>query len=649
MKLFLLDMRAEKYGDSIVITGDRKTILIDGGHPRDFTQRTSQTPSLPDQLRRVLGSEPPFAISLLVVTHCHADHIGCLPLLVEDGTIAVEEALMADPDLGYPPTGNGDARDAGDLDAAAVMAGLREEPRVFASTAEMDAFLADAVTLEQNYRGMLERLRRQSTRVHAYRGRTRALTQLERRFAPFGLQVLGPSAEHLQKCKDAIVQFASGARDAIDAVRASSPGLDALGLREIFFGRSRAVDATVPDSVLSFLDRPGRGAALNDQSIVLKLGQGPGSALLTGDMQLAAPEVADLDQSMGVLRRAIAEAGPYGFVKVPHHGSYNAFDVGVFRLFDRTPAFGITTGRGDPGHPHERVLALLREASDRITWARTDKNGAVDVQLDGIEPVLDPQRGQLDDYSLNSEDAAPRPTPEVPVAKSSRVVAHGTASQFVEITARIPHVSTRVTISIDVEPKEALVDKPVLKRSIAVQGPETSAGASVSDRGAIAGGRRLPRLLFVTATAALERNIGRSEARAALEMMRRAGQALLEIKQPADPFPEIRRAIGSAAGVVILGGYDVLPARRYDTLPAALRRKLTSNSDPDDFVVWSDQAYGDVDGDELGELPVSGSLTAGRPSWWQRPSRPHRRNRAPGGLACVTPRGRSQSSFSMSI
>src|SRR5207244_8396104 len=52
---------------------------------------------------------------------------------------------------------------------------------------------------------------------------------------------------------------------------------------------------------------------------------------------------------------------------------------------------------------------------------------------------------------------------------------------------------------------------------------------------------------------------------------------------------------------------DVLPAQRLDVLDADLRRRLGANgaNDADQFIVWSDAAYGDVDGDGLPEIPVS--------------------------------------------
>jgi hypothetical protein len=49
----------------------------------------------------------------------------------------------------------------------------------------------------------------------------------------------------------------------------------------------------------------------------------------------------------------------------------------------------------------------------------------------------------------------------------------------------------------------------------------------------------------------------------------------------------------------------VVPAHRLDALPKALRARLGPTRDADDFIVWSDDLYGDRDGDLIAELPVS--------------------------------------------
>src|SRR5712671_4390449 len=73
-KYYVLDMGSEKYGDSILCVFGNTTVLIDGGHRSDFAGQ-SGFDSIPKQLSDALGTQSPFKISLLIVTHCHADHI----------------------------------------------------------------------------------------------------------------------------------------------------------------------------------------------------------------------------------------------------------------------------------------------------------------------------------------------------------------------------------------------------------------------------------------------------------------------------------------------------------------------------------------------------------------------------------------------
>jgi hypothetical protein len=62
-------------------------------------------------------------------------------------------------------------------------------------------------------------------------------------------------------------------------------------------------------------------------------------------------------------------------------------------------------------------------------------------------------------------------------------------------------------------------------------------------------------------------------------------------------------------GVVLLGGVDIVPSRSVDSVPKELRNftglKALRSRERDNFQVWSDDAYGDRDGDAVPELPVS--------------------------------------------
>src|SRR5437773_746797 len=148
----LLDMGDTKYGDCIFCETGNKTILIDGGHQKDFKGQPGYE-SVPAQLKKIDSAT--LKPDLLIVTHCHSDHIGCLPEMVAAGMVRPTWALVADEDLGFGKTG-GDGEDAPTLDAlpatvARVVAALREEDVSDLKNDELDQFLADAVTLESRY------------------------------------------------------------------------------------------------------------------------------------------------------------------------------------------------------------------------------------------------------------------------------------------------------------------------------------------------------------------------------------------------------------------------------------------------------------------------------------------------------------------
>jgi hypothetical protein len=170
----------------------------------------------------------------------------------------------------------------------------------------------------------------------------------------------------------------------------------------------------------------------------------------------------------------------------------------------------------------------------------------------------------------------------------------------VEVTAKIPHQRTKVTITIEIEP-DADSERP------------GTGEPALADRKKklLAGGRPLPPLAFVSNSRRLADNIGKTEAEEMLTKIRAAGQLVVDLDSQGAPFQTIRDAAArnpsGVKGVVIVGGYDVVPSERLDTLPPSLRTSIGANSrnDPDDFIVWSDQTYGDLDGDLLADVPVS--------------------------------------------
>jgi hypothetical protein len=211
----------------------------------------------------------------------------------------------------------------------------------------------------------------------------------------------------------------------------------------------------------------------------------------------------------------------------------------------------------------------------------------------------------------NLADDTPEPAPNrlrraTPTEARDRAVARGDS---VELIARVPHVSTRVTITIDVEPHIGagltstvtgdITPELALRPNLSISDP-TSLG-----QGQFASGRELPKLLFATHPGRLAQNIGVTEADRIMKMIRSSGQEIYEIREDTSPYNEVAQASRNNEGVVLIGGYDVLPAARLDVLESQLRQLIGHTADLDDFIVWSDEAYGDDDGDGIAERPVS--------------------------------------------
>ena len=266
MEIHLLDMGQTKYGDCLVITEGGRKILIDAGHPGDFDRITSQ-------LRSVLNAEPPFEFDLIVVTHCHADHIGCMPRLVSENIITATTALVADEDLGFGRGADGISGIDAVLSPAErkLLYALQEEPADGLDDASLLQFIEDAATLEEKYRGMLDALQQAGTNILRY-GKSPAadITALEAGFAEFGFKVLGPTPQHLAICAATIaasVDAVVNALQASPAVADDRPSLTSAyrHLLDVLARQGQSFsDAPIED-------RPGVGAAKNDQSIVIRV------------------------------------------------------------------------------------------------------------------------------------------------------------------------------------------------------------------------------------------------------------------------------------------------------------------------------------------------------------------------------------------
>jgi beta-lactamase superfamily II metal-dependent hydrolase len=605
-RVHFLDVGPKEYGDALLCQFGTRAVLIDGAHPGDQNRHGSH-PSIPEQLEQLLGSEAPHDIDLLIVSHAHQDHIGCLPKLVEDGVIQVRWALVSDPDLGWGRARDED-RDAAITDARVrrVVEALRDEcaPLDPATSDERLAEILDASeTLETTYRRMLDRLREAGTRIVRF-GQD-DVRPMETDLTDIGLRVVGPSREQVLECADIINRKMQDAITHATDLFAADAALDPLDVYR------RLVRGDVAGGTLDALDASRPGPAVNLQSIVTSFAFAGRKFLFGGDMQFADPQVdnATVEEAVVQLRQKIGQEAPYTVAKLSHHGSNNAFSEAIFQELRGTKLFGICAGEDSTHHPHPATLGVLRAHRTQIKWVRTDHNGRVTMSF-GATTRIRLTQGNVNDPRPNSTDIpVPEPEPEPPPTPApvtgetgaGPVVVRRGAPDVVEVHAWVPHVATRVTITVDVNPAE---------EALRGGGAPESAGTA-PDRLVVGGGRRqLPRLLVATQSRTLAQNIGAAESAEALAAIRASGLVLCDLPpgsagRAMDAVRQRLRAERGIEGVLLLGGHDVLPHQRIDCLPSDLRARFGPSDDPDRFIVWSDAVYGDVDGDGLPEIPVS--------------------------------------------
>jgi beta-lactamase superfamily II metal-dependent hydrolase len=401
LAVHLLDVGDQEYSDSMLIEVSGRRILVDGAHSSDLAHIRSQVKAL-------LGEAKPH-IDLLVISHTHQDHIGCLPKLTND--LDIEFALLADPRYGWGTTAQGDpvAVPAGPVGAA--VAGLREEPiPVGLSNAELDARLTRLPRMQRDYLAMIDRLEhptipgvQATTVVRHGRDSTAALVKA---FKSIELKILGPTVSQLKACADGIGRATTRAVDLVHAQNEALVNAGVVGGVDSPATIYRRLLEGIPGLAGASADRD--GDLVNLQSIVMTVRHRGQRILLTGDMELADPasRTAKIEQGLLTLQGRIRKQRPFAVVKVPHHGSPNGLSPAVLGdLGDPVNPgtgvtyFGIMAGSGSDKHPHLDVLGDIRAAYPGASWARTDRNGQTTLEFANGAWTATPTHQPLDDMT----------------------------------------------------------------------------------------------------------------------------------------------------------------------------------------------------------------------------------------------------------
>lgn len=451
-KITLLDMGEEQYGDCVLCQFGDETVLIDGAHSSDDRY-------IIRQLKTLLGQQStPVRVSLLVVTHPHDDHIGCLPRLVANNQLAAEWALVADPRFRWGGEADGETVFAGrPYRERALAEALLEEDRSAWPDAELARFIENVGSLSSNYRTMLRQLEQRGTKV--VRNGSDDIAPVEERFKGIGLRVVGPSAEHLKTVYQ-LLHHGHG---------------ESLGFAEEAFAADESMDVVTAyrNYLVGFEEsaNPNKGA-INLQSLVTRFEYDGRRYLFAGDMQFSRPEVQSqaLVESVRGLRRHIAEEAPYAFVKLSHHAAYNGFDEEVMAELGETELYGICCGHFDQtnSHPHRDVLRLLDENRERVRWVRTDHNGQVSITFGAGSPKISLASGDVNDATPNHEvggshdealpEASAVSAESFPAAAGEHPAAPRAGAPT--LITRVPPNATRLSITVEFAPAHDAASVP---------------------------------------------------------------------------------------------------------------------------------------------------------------------------------------------
>ena len=443
-KVHLLDIGSgpkHQYGDCLLCQFGDVSVLIDGGHRGDEEL-------VMNQLRELLDQSETVTVSLIITSHPHDDHIGCLPSLVAQGALKAEWALVCDPQYRWGEEGDTDSDFAGrDARVRGIVEAALEHDRTDWDDDELAGFIDNAGNLETRYRTMLDQLRDEGTRVVLHGTDAAAEAELLAAFASVGLEVLGPSLEQLQECFRLLTE---GQTDAINTFDLRSD-LD-LDSAASVANAYRNLVVGVTDAV------PRNRGAINLQSLVTCFTYRGKRFIFAGDMQFADPQVESdmLVEGVAEMRQRIRQRAPYAFVKLSHHGSDNAFSATTMPDYGESTLFGVCCGNAPGHHPHPVVLKLLDKKRNIIDWVRTDRNGLVSITFDSGEPTIELTRGRTDDAT----PPKPKPKPRRPDAftdaeATAPAIEPVSADGGFTFTAKVPANATRLSVTLDLQPSGA--------------------------------------------------------------------------------------------------------------------------------------------------------------------------------------------------
>ncbi|MGB8509521.1 MAG: MBL fold metallo-hydrolase, partial [Pyrinomonadaceae bacterium] len=427
------------------------SVLIDGGHRGDEELVLGQ-------LEKLLGQTSPVTVSLIIITHPHDDHIGCLPGLVAQGALKAEWALVCDPQYRWGEPGDTDSEFAGrDSRVRGVVEAALEHDRTEWDDDALAGFIDNVSNLETSYRTMLRQLDEGGTRVVRHGTDAQEEEKLKEAFAPVGLDVLGPSVEHLREC----YRLLKGGQTDTVSTFDSTPDFDFNSASAVANAYRALVAGGFTDSV------PKNRGAINLQSLVTRFEYKKRRFIFAGDMQFADPQVESQMLIDGVeeMRQRIKERAPYAFVKLSHHGSFNGFDKVRMADYGKTKLYGICCGDAPGDHPNPAVLNLLDKNRDNLDWVRTDRNGLVSITFGTGDPDIELSRGEKDDPTPpKKEPRTPRPDGftdsdteslggvNPPVGGTQSPVGGPAGSSDYTFTARVPPNATRLSVTLDLHP-----------------------------------------------------------------------------------------------------------------------------------------------------------------------------------------------------